>query len=229
MTVVFRTEEQCWDMLLTDSEEARCQKARLDRNRAIIRQQLMAYGGLRRYALALASHIEYGGKMPSHPYLHNIWEIHPDALSLLGTFGIEYSPMMWTAPPPIVPMENECYLNAYWAMRSFNREAKQERSKDRLICVQGIKIGQEMVLHGWNARTVCDEMAIDISQFAFGLWAFYLGLPLTEEEYWKARRLVDESTNVHWIMTRETFPFVRKYLFEVIGNRLDFQHQQKAA
>lgn len=129
--------------------------------------------------------------------------------------------MLWPSPPQIEFPENECFLNTLNAMRAYNRGAKQGKENERLVCVQGLKIGQEMVLHGWNSRSVADSLAIDVSWYALGSWAFYLGIPFTEEEYWRIRKLLDSDGGVLCVFSKEIFPRVEKTIFSILGNRYD--------
>lgn len=221
-----RTERGWWDLLNGNSQEVVEVKLWLDARREEIQGHVNAHGGLRKYLINLALDSKADRKIPG-PIYEDLNQIHPDALSLISAHGIEYRPHIWVAPPPKEPEANRCYLNALSLMTGYNRVAKWTRNPKRLVHVEGVGICTKVVQHAWNSHSVTSDVAVDSSWYGMSPWCSYIGIPLTESEYWKARHLLHEQGLYLLMFSNFGFPKVRNYLSDVLLER--FERTKKAA
>lgn len=221
MSQTLETERDIWNFYC--SVESVGEKAYLDRVHSILKECLREIS-FREWVLKWAEIARGGESFPKRTYGY-LNQVHPEAFQMIGRYGIEYAPMLWNEPPVWgEPKPRSCYGNAFELMRSINHANKRLRKPTRLLYVEGIAWGAAVnpMLHAWNAnRMENGQYAFDWTFYATTGWALYLGIPLTEPEYARARKIAypPDGKRFHLLFKKETFPNVRGYLIDVLEKR----------
>ena len=222
----YKTEREWFEILLTNTPESMKIKWRLDNNHHVIRNHFAETGGLRSCVRQAAD--AFSVEPQTDEFCERLKEVHPKALHMLAKHGIEYWPFLWQERPSVEPRLGACYPNAYRHMYANNLVSRERGSDLRMVYVEGIGVASRMILHAWNALDVHCDMAIDITWYAMTGWYFYLGIPLTEDEFKKAQRLVYGDKEYCQLFSRSAYPKIESYLEDLLSARKEAKQTEAA-
>jgi hypothetical protein len=210
------TERGWWDLLAPQTPESMRWKSQFDRDQATIQEYLRNNHGIKNCVGYCGQEVQKGA-IPIE-FFGGLQEIHPRALLLLAEHGVEFKPFLWERMDLEEPRPRCCFGNSFFRQYVFNRIAREQKDTLRMSYVEGVALGARSnpVLHAWNAL---GDTAIDWTWYAVTGWSTYLGLPLTERQYQKARRLAYPDGSFHLLLKTDVYPLVEEYLTKIMKRR----------
>lgn len=210
------TERGWWNLLTAQTPESMRWKSEFDRNHATIQEHLRNNYGIKN-CVGYCGQQSLERPIPKG-FFDGLNEVHPRALLLLAKYGVEFKPFIWQKMDLEEPKPRCCFGNSFYRQYVFNRVARKQKDSLRMSYVEGVGVSgrSNPVLHAWNGL---GDMAIDWTWYSVTGWATYLGLPLTERQYQKARRLAYPDGSFHLLLKTDVFPLVEEYLTKVMKQR----------
>lgn len=217
MPVVPTTQRAWWELLQAQTSESAHWKELFDFNRTAIQAYLLEIGSIKKCARMCAEYAMQGG-IPDG-YFDGLNHVHPHALLMLSKYGVEYKPFLFEKMPWEEPKPRACFENSALQQYIFNRMSRKQTIGDRMNYVEGIALGwrTEPVLHAWNTLVGHkQELAIDWTWYAVSGWTFYLGLPITQHQHARLRKLAYPEGGFHLLLSREVFPRIEDELEKIM-------------
>jgi hypothetical protein len=110
-----------------------------------------------------------------------------------------------------------------------NRNVAQD--EEEIVYVEGVVIGvlAQPMLHAWNAAGLSSTTARDWTQYLGSQWSRYIGIPVTQKEYWDMCTILhpDKPKRLCRLLYRDTFPITGAYLTELLEKRSSNTAAQK--
>lgn len=165
-------------------------------------------------------------QLQEYPDNHSLKTIHPEAINFLGRHGQVYTGKTWMKPRPDggeLPA-GKCFACS-WSLTEIHheREGQKRTRKAPLVYVEGITMGPLVGLmhHGWNAHGISGTMAFDWTFYSGSQWGYYVGFPVTYQEYRHAAKLAypKQPGSVISLFGRPNFPSVQDYLRWLVRKR----------